>query len=89
MNNIITGVDYCTKIEAEEIAKNKINETFFICPRCGRVFGRFSKHNYGVCCSYCVTDEDLRKIKENKEQMRKQMQELQEEIERRLKNENK
>lgn len=81
--------NYCSPNGAERIATNAINKTLFICPRCGMVFGRNSKHNYGICCSFCATDEDLRKIQEHKEHVRKQMQELQEEIERRLKDENK
>ena len=81
--------NYCSPNEAERIATNYINSILFICPRCGMVFGRHSKHNYGICCSFCATDEDLRKLQEHKEQVRRQMHELQEEIERKLKDENK
>lgn len=71
----------------EEIIRSYINNKLFICPRCGMVFSRNSRHNFGDCCSFCAKDEDLRKIQENKEHVRTQMQELQEEIERRLKDE--
>lgn len=79
--------NYCSPNEAGRITTNAINKTLFICPRCGMVFGRLSKHNYGICCSFCATDKDLRKIQEHKEQVRKQLQELQEEVERSLKDE--
>lgn len=89
-NTTITDYRYdgvpCSE-HPQEIIRAYIAENFFLCPRCGMVFLKNSKHNYGICCSFCATDEDLRKIKEHKEQIRKQMNELQEEIERKLKNE--
>lgn len=69
----------------EEIIRAYINNKLFICPRCGMVFSRNSKHNFGDCCSFCATDEDKHKNEEKKERMRQQLKELQEEIERSLK----
>ena len=79
--------DYCSVNKAESIAKGVLNSIFFICPRCGMVFERKSKHNYGYCCSFCATDDDREEIEERARLTREQMKELQEEIERRFTNE--
>ena len=69
-----THVD--TDVFDEQRVKNIIYDLFFICPRCGMVFHKNSKHNCGKCCSFCITDEEKQQIENRKQDMRKQLEEL-------------
>ena len=77
--------NYCSTSKAESVAENVLDSNLFVCPRCGMVFARKSKHNYGYYCSFCATDSDKREMKEKARLVKEQMNELQAEIEKALK----
>ena len=60
-------------VDAERISERIVREheqsTFFICPKCGMVFSRRSRHNFGTFCSFCATEDEIKLIEKKKEDM--------------------
>ena len=68
--------------------KDLLYDEFWICPRCGGVYSR-KVMNGRYVCKHCWTEEDQIALDAKKEDVRKQLQEMQEEIEEYHRNKNK
>lgn len=64
-----------TKQEAIDL----FNSKFFTCPRCGVLYDRKIGKYGGLCCNHCITNDDLKAIEENREKIRQQLIEIQQE----------
>lgn len=53
---------------------------FWICPRCGLVYAR-AHMDKAACCKFCWTKEDQIALEAKKEDVRKQLQEIDKELE--------
>lgn len=60
--------------------REMINDKLWICPRCGLVYAR-SKMNGATCCRFCWTEEDQIALDAKKEEWKKQLQEIDKELE--------
>lgn len=70
----------CSAHEVEEIVEKALGNLLWFCPRCGRLFSR-KVMNGRYVCNDCWTKEDQNALDAKKEEVRKQLQEIDKELE--------